>query len=227
MQILNLKLITPPVAEPVTLAQVKQHCRVTIDDDDALLETYISAARELCERETHRSFFNQTWRLSLDHFPMYPFWSGTQQSTTLHDGWSYSSWWKYFQIKLPRPSFVSVTSITYVDMLGDTQTVDPSIYYVDTAGEPGSVSPIYGSYWPYTDLYVPDSVAVNYVAGSYGDGVNEAYCPAKVQVAIMMAAAGMYENREPSSGLKHYELPLGITRLLESECCTVLGYENN
>jgi len=226
MAILNLKLITPPSVEPVTLDRVKKHMRVTISDDDDLIGVYISAARELCERETHRSFFNQTWQLSLDHFPLFPFWNGTARSTSLHDSWYYSTLWKAFQIKLPRPGLVSVSSVTYLDTAGNLQTIDPSTYKVDAAGEPGSVVPAYGNCWPYTDMYLPNSVQVTYVAGTYGDGTTVNNCPAKVQVATMLVAADLYENRTDTGDLKSYSLGY-VARLLESECLTVFGYENN
>lgn len=38
-----------PVTAPVTLEEVKQHCRVDFDEDDELLCTYIAAAREWAE----------------------------------------------------------------------------------------------------------------------------------------------------------------------------------
>lgn len=225
--ILNLKLITPPAAEPVTLALAKQHCRVTIDDDDAIVQAYIAASRKLCENETRRAFFNQTWQLTLDHFPLYPFWIGTGRATDRHDTWYYSNIWKGYRIQIPRPSLVSVNSITYLDPSGATITLDPSLYFVDADSEPGCAVPQPGIYWPYTQQYLPGSVKVQFVAGSYGDGVATNNCPESVQVAILLMTGHLYENREATTDARLVELPMGVKALLQSEMVEMLNYENN
>jgi len=226
--ILNLKMLTPPAHEPLTLAQVKQHCRVTIADDDSLLsDIYMPAARELCENEMKRAIYAQTWQLTLDHFPLYPWWNNTQRSTSIHEAWHYSTFWKAFRIKLPRPSLVSVSSISYLDMAGNEQTVNPATYKVDTDGTPGCVVPVYGKSWPYADAYLPDSVKITYVAGSYGDGATVDTCPKLVKAAVLLLAAHLYENKSATTDLKLIELPIGVTRLLTPYKVTVMGYEEN
>lgn len=49
-----------PVVEPVTLTQVKNHLRIDLDDDDALIALYIKAARQQCEGFTNISFIKRT-----------------------------------------------------------------------------------------------------------------------------------------------------------------------
>lgn len=168
--ILSLRLLTPPAAEPVTLTQAKNQCRVTISTDDELISAYITAARELCERWTHRAFFNQTWRLTLDHFPLYPWWQGTSRITDRHDWWYYSSVWRGYMIQVPRPRLVSVTSIKYMDVTLTRRILDPDSYIIDGSSEPGRIVPAPGCFWPYTQVYQPGSVQIDFVAGSYGDG---------------------------------------------------------
>ena len=80
----------------------------------------------------------------------------------------YSSYWDSITIRLPRPRCVSVTSITYVDLTGTTQTLPTDSYYVDSTSEPARIVPVPGMYWPYTQAYLPGSVQVTFVAGSYG-----------------------------------------------------------
>ena len=46
-----------PTSEPVTLAEAKNFLRVTITDDDLLISSLITAAREACEAFTGRSFW--------------------------------------------------------------------------------------------------------------------------------------------------------------------------
>lgn len=47
-----LRVTTAATAEPVTLAEAKQHLYVTHNSDDALIGAFITAARETVERQT-------------------------------------------------------------------------------------------------------------------------------------------------------------------------------
>jgi uncharacterized phiE125 gp8 family phage protein len=44
------------VTEEITLSEVKEFCKVSTSSDDALLTALITAAREVCENYTNRSF---------------------------------------------------------------------------------------------------------------------------------------------------------------------------
>ena len=137
---MGLTLITPPDAEPITLAEAKAHCRVDGDSEDALLTTLIRAARLQAERETGRAIPAQTWKQTFDCFP---------------------DW--YF--RLSKPPLISVTSIVYTDTAGDSQTVSSSDYRVSVANEPGLIEPSYDAgYWP-TAQDITDAVAVTFKAG--------------------------------------------------------------
>lgn len=136
---MSLTLITGPSTEPVTLAQFKQHARISRDDEDALCEACIRAARVYAERVQRRQLCTATWRLSLDCFSA--------------------------EIRVPLPPLQSAT-IQYVDANGDTQTLDPSAYQVDAYREPGRIVPAYGTCWPDTRCQ-PNAVTVTFVAG-YG-----------------------------------------------------------
>lgn len=57
-----LVTVVAPTVEPVTLAEVKAHLRVTHADQDALIATYISAAREAVEVNTGRALAAGTYR---------------------------------------------------------------------------------------------------------------------------------------------------------------------
>jgi uncharacterized phiE125 gp8 family phage protein len=226
---LNLKLITPPAVEPVTLALAKSHCRIDADDEDALLPIYITAARQAAEKYTKRAFFNQTWQLSLDHFPIFDC-SATLPTRNRQDWPFYSSYWDGITIRLPRPTCVSVTSITYVDLTGTTQTLPTESYYVDTTSEPARIVPKPGEYWPYTQAYLPGSVQVTFVAGSYGDGVEMNNCPNTVVMAILLLIGAFYENREDASlgqGLNVATLPWGVKALLDTERFDCFSYSGN
>lgn len=61
--------LTPPTAEPLTLAEVKAHLRLDEAQEDALLAALITTASEHLERETGLCLMRQTWRLYLDDWP--------------------------------------------------------------------------------------------------------------------------------------------------------------
>jgi uncharacterized phiE125 gp8 family phage protein len=62
-------LITPPVGEALTLAELKAHLRIDGNSENDLLEGLIRVAREHLERETGLSLLSQQWRLYLDQWP--------------------------------------------------------------------------------------------------------------------------------------------------------------
>jgi len=108
---------------------------------DPGLLALIKAARASAEKMTRRALITQTLDYKLDHFPCWELW-------------------------LPKPTLQSVTSITYVDVDGATQTLASDQYRVDADSAPGRITPAYGLTWPVTRT-VTGAVTVRYVAG-YG-----------------------------------------------------------
>ena len=114
---------------------------------DPQLGDWLQAAREYGETFTHRAFITQTWDLKLDGFPC------SDEA-----------------IRLPKAPLISVTSVTYLDSNGDSQTWSASLYTVDAPTGPkaerGRIVPNYGQYFP-TTRDVVNAVTVRFVAG-YG-----------------------------------------------------------
>jgi len=164
---LKWKVITAPTTDPITVEDAKRHMRVDADDDDEYIKSLIEMATQWCERIQGRAYITQTLMSKCDAFPEY--------------------------FLLPRPPLQSVTSITYVDQNGDTQTVDTSIYVVDTHSEPGRVTLAYDEEWPYDVRAIENAVAITYVAG-YG---GPADVPERIKHAIRLLVSHMYEHREP------------------------------
>lgn len=210
---LSYKLITPPAVEPVTLAMAKQQCRVDFADDDALFGVYITAAREYCEKYTRRAFFNQVWELHLDHFPL-PQFRHTLTPEERHDWPFFGSAWDYFSIRLPKPTCVSVDSVTYLDLTGSEITLDPPTYFVDNTCEPARLVPTQNLFWPYTQQYLPGSVRVRYTAGSFGDGTAVNTCPQAIVMAMLLLIGHWYEHREDASEANLKSIPMGVNALL-------------
>lgn len=201
-----LRPLEGPAVEPVTLAEAKAHCRISIDDDDDLVDGLIVAARQMVEGELRRALISQRWELTLDGFPAADHWMLWRASPGLRDD----------SIRLPMPALLSVESITYVDTDGTTQTLDEADYQVIT-GTPGAIHPAYGTCWPSTRCQ-PEAVTVSFTAG-YGDSADDV--PRCVRQALLLYVGHLYEHREaaqePSVGNGPSILPLGVAALLNPE----------
>jgi hypothetical protein len=210
--------------EPVTLAQAKNHARVETDVDDSLIGMLIKAARVYCEKVTGRAFLQQTWRLSLDRFPTRG-WHHLGVADEHRYGSAAHSIWRSHEILLPRPKLIGIVSITYLDLTGTRQTLDPSQYQTNFDAEPACVLPALNTYWPYA-IGQRGSVQITYTAGY---GTTAAAVPATLQLAILQLVAHWYENREstvlPDSGTGIVGVPMSLSELLDSETITEFTYE--
>ena len=140
-----------PQAEPVSLAEAKTWCRVDADDvtQDPNISGLITAARQYVEAITKFQLVTATWKLSLDSF------YDPEYSSDTYNGWT---------LRLPKPPLVSVSSLTYVDTGGTTQTIAAANYVVDTNTKPGRVTPSYTTTWP-AARNVLNAVNVTYISG--------------------------------------------------------------
>ena len=59
-------LITAPTTEPVTLNDAKAFARIDCSEDDFLVSSFITQAREYAENYTNRKYGSQVWELTLD-----------------------------------------------------------------------------------------------------------------------------------------------------------------
>ncbi len=66
---MSLILVTPPAAEPVSLAELKDHLKIAGAAEDALLSGLVVAARQTIEAKFQIAIIAQGWRLSLDCAP--------------------------------------------------------------------------------------------------------------------------------------------------------------
>lgn len=93
-------------------------------------------------------------------------------------------------IYLPCPPLQSVTSVTYTDADGDTQTLAADQYRVLTDREPGMIVPAHGVTWPAT-RWQRGAVTVRYVAG-YGLA---AAVPQDIREWLMVEVGDSYDVR--------------------------------
>ena len=114
-------------------------------------------------------------------------------------------------ISLPKGPLQSVTSLTYTDASGAAQTLSSALYAVDDYGLQPWVLAKVNTGWPAANASA-NSVRVRYVAGSKE--------PALI-AAVLLMVGHLYENREASSSVQTYELPVGVKALLNT--CKVWG----
>ena len=201
-----VQVTTPPSSEPISLAEAKAHLRVDTADEDPLIQNLIAAAREACEEWCGRSFVTQTLTLTLDRFP-----SPSLTAPGPETAWS-GSFRNDGTIELPRPPAISLTSITYIDTNGASQTLSSSGYKLDLASQPARLAPAFGTSWPATR----DEIASVVIVYSAGYGAASAV-PARAKAAILLLLGTLYENREDAVvGSIVSRLPLGVMDLLGS-----------
>lgn len=192
------KLLVGPTIEPVTLADAKNHLRVDFNEDNALILALISSVRQQAEQICRRTLLTQTWLVTLDQFPApgqnigSANWYGPQWGnspgplTTLNPNKSTG-----YEIYLPFSPLQSISSITYVNVDGQTQTLSPSAYKVDNISEPARVLPAYGTTFPATRNEI-NAVQITLTAG----WTSAAQVPAPIKSWMLLRLGAMYENRE-------------------------------
>lgn len=171
-------LLTPPTAEPVTLAEVKTHLRLDADitDDDAMIGMMISAARQQAEHRTGRRYGLQSWRLVLDKFP----------------AWG---------VRMPFPPLVSVVSLKYDDDDGVERILASGADFLMRAhAEPGTLFPVKA--WPAT-FDGPGAVRIDITCGL----TDSSPYWHSLKAWMLLAIGTWYEHREAASDGKLSELP--------------------
>lgn len=133
-------LYAAPTSEPITIEEAREHLRVDITDDDVLISSLITAAREYCEKYQNRALITQTRELYLDSWP---------------DA-------SYIELRSP---LASVTHIKYYGTDDTEYTMAATDYFVDTKSFVGLVGLGYGKSWPTTTLRSFNGIVVRYVCG--------------------------------------------------------------
>lgn len=151
--------------EPVSLVEAKRQVHAEdFADDDAQLGLLISAARDHVEKYCNTRFAAQTVTIKCDCFAD--------------------------MVRLPEAPVSSVTSITYVDTSGVTQTLADTVYELRADGLESSITLKYGQSWPTNQ---PKSrITVTAVVG-YTDA------PPAVKHAMLLWLSSGYEMRENAS----------------------------
>lgn len=200
---MELKVITPPAAEPLTLAETKLHLRVDHNTDDTLITALIATAREWVESYTGKSLVEQTRQITL-------------------------SSWPYAPLRLHGGPVQEIESVKYTDKTGAEKTVAATVYYLTPSGE---IALDYGQTWPSDTLRGPGSISIVYVTGyppletetetitttDYGGNI-----PRQFKQAMLLLIGAWYELREgvfvgkstSISGQANPMIPFGVKDIL-------------
>lgn len=182
-----LRLKTAPSTEPVTLAEAKSYCRVTIADDDGDIAALITAAREKVETDSGLCLMLQTWQEILAEFP-----------------------WNDGRIRLEKAPYKASLAITYYDDNNALQTLSAASYQVSLAGiVPAFAELTFGSTWPGT-YPRQDAVTVEYQSG-YADAAS---VPGVAKLAIKLLLRHWYDNRGIIASGQVAPLPIAYENLI-------------
>jgi len=182
----GLELVTGPVVEPVSIAELKATIKLDDDiiDDDAVLIANLYAVRMVLEDHLDRALITQTWRMFLDVPPRgeLPWWDGVREGADLPR--------VNRAIVLPKSPLQSVSSInTYND--ADAATLFPAAnYFVDTVSDPGRIVLRTSATWPTVER-VANGIEVNFVAG-YGPSWNDV--PMPIRTALIEMVRVVYDQ---------------------------------
>jgi len=162
--------IGSPAAEPVSVAEARDHLRVDIDVDDILIYNMVAAAREYAEIYCNRSFAKHAYRADIEYFEN--------------------------EMRLPGKPVQSVTHIKYYSSASPSvlTTLASSNYQLHR----DVVSLAYGGTWPAVYPRV-DGVQITFQTGYSNLSSPEdtvANVPKAVRQAILLVAGDLYENRE-------------------------------
>jgi uncharacterized phiE125 gp8 family phage protein len=204
----SLSLITAPVLEPISVQEAKEHCRVDLTDEDALIDGYVQAARQHVETITGRALITQQWAMGLD------WWPNASGRYGRAGEWGWCHW-----IDMPKPPLINTVplpvAITYVDTAGAPQTLATTQYRIDAPSGPtagrGRIEPAYGVTWP--SLHgVLNNATVTFWAGY---GVSGDTVPRPIRQAMLLLVGHWYRNRESINiGNIVNELPQAVKSLL-------------
>jgi uncharacterized phiE125 gp8 family phage protein len=153
--------VTVQPSEPVSKEDAKRQCVVLHDDDDALFDALITAARDHVERYCGTPLATQTIEVKCDGFCDFE--------------------------RLPLAPVQSITSISYVDTTGATQTLATSVYEGRFDGLDASIVRKYGEQWP--AIRPGSRITLTAIVGYEN-------LPASIKHAMLLWIAEAYEQRE-------------------------------
>jgi uncharacterized phiE125 gp8 family phage protein len=177
------QLLTPPVIEPVTLDEARDYLRLDSEDEDELVENLIRAARHLVEAASGQMLIHQTWRLSLNAWPVMG------------------------RLRLPIEPLDAVIGARVLDEAGAAQDIDLSVFAIDSGARPPAILAIGALPRPGRRL---NGIEIDVRAGH---GAIRAEVPPQLRLAVLKLVAHWFENRGDATGERISAMPGEVTAL--------------
>ncbi len=166
---MGLTQTSAPAVEPLSTAEAKKHLKVEFADEDTLIDSLIVAARIMAEAYTVRQLITATYTLTLRDFP-----GG------------------FGKIDLSPTPLGSVSSITYLDTSGTSQTLATSVYEAVTDDVSAKVVLKPSQVWPSVQSGKYETVTVTFTAGYGAAGSN---VPESARTGMLLLIGDFYHNR--------------------------------
>ena len=194
-----LTLVQGPQLDVVDIVAAKKALRIDTAADDEKVQRIIDAATARFDGNKGllgRALMPQTWQYDLEDLPLY-------------------------EIPVPLPPLIRVTSVTYWDSTFTRQTLDPSLYRIIPGGDecPSIIRRIYNSTWPTVLTGEPDGVSVTFDCG-YQDLASPANnpIPKPIVEAILVVAQSLYDRPGEE------DLPAAALNLIRPYVLSRFGY---
>ncbi len=163
---MTIELISPSTQLPVLLSEVRDFLKISHQEEDALLASYIRAATGVCENFTGRKLIKQQWQLALND-------------------------WREEVVSLPLSPVLSIDSIEVWD--GTIfQTINSTNYLLDKTSYQASILPSPAYRWPDPKIEVGGIKIL--VSAGFGDDQNAV--PHDIRLGIIHWVASAFDGHE-------------------------------
>jgi uncharacterized phiE125 gp8 family phage protein len=158
--------VDQPLVEPISLEDAKRHLRLegVLDDEDSQIQMMITAARRMAEGKLNRTIVQRELAVSFD-------------------GWG-------CKMRLPKPPFLELLGVDYLDSEGMSQSMPVDSYYLLEGREPVEVAFVGGAPLPALASR-RQPITVRYIAG-YPEG----QVPEDLRSWMLMQIGSLYAHRE-------------------------------
>jgi uncharacterized phiE125 gp8 family phage protein len=170
---------TPDLDSVISVANLKAHLRVDHSDEDTLIEAYRDAAIKWVEDYCNTRLGDVTAVMYMDAF---------------------------YTCAIPVGPVSAISSVTYVDQAGDSQTLNTTYWWADLKRKPARIT-----FDSPPDLY---DDTFNAVQVNMTIGYAEADIPTPLIHAVRLMVAHLYESRQAVAYSQSYEVPLGLHSVL-------------
>lgn len=164
---MGLKLITPPIEEPVSVDYAKQYIREYSDDLNEQISGLIKSARTTAEQFQNTAYLTQVWQLSMDEFP---------------DDWE----------EIPLPPLQKIDTVKYYDYYGNQTVMSVSDFEVDTSCTPAKFRLKPTKFFPSVALRDQSPFIITFTCGY----TTPEQVPQDVKTAICEYVKALFDGKE-------------------------------